>query len=138
MGDCNCNVGIMAKLVCFLFGAIIIFLILLFIWIIINDSKKNKINKDSDQVIDQFKINDYQSSKQIKKKKWIRSKDCKYMVSSTIAAVLKDYGINETNDNKFHMYMPCNYNDIEGEIQNIPIKIIVILNIILLYLMRMN
>jgi len=116
MSDCNCNVGIMAKLICTLFGAIIIYLILLFIWIVMNDSIKN--NKE---IIDQFQIDDCQTSEQMKKK-WTRNKDCKYLLSSTIAAVLKDYGIDETKDDKFHMYMPCNYNDIQGEIKNIPNK----------------
>lgn len=53
---------------------------------------------------------------------WTRNKDCKYLVSSTIAQVLKDYNVTETKNNNFNMYMPCSYNDIKGEINSIPNK----------------
>jgi len=104
------------KIFCGTLCTIVILLILLFILLVFNDQNK-KYNKlfshTKNTIIDNFDNN------LIKQKYWKRNSKCKYIVTPTIAQVLKDYNINEAPNNKFHMYLPCNYNDIKGEIKDI-------------------
>jgi hypothetical protein len=116
MPACECKFNGVAALVCALFVSIIISLIILFIVIVLYDNFYLKYNK-----YEAFENNGAQSNP-VKGKKWLRAKNCKYAVSSTIAKVLEEYGIDETTDGNFHMYLPCNYNDIKGEIYNINTK----------------
>lgn len=54
---------------------------------------------------------------------WKKKPGCKYLVTKTIADVLKDNNFVETNGDNHDMYFPCSYNYINDEIMAIKPKV---------------
>lgn len=52
---------------------------------------------------------------------WTRNK-CDYMFNSTIKKVFDNYGINNSNNDNWDIYLPCTYDDISQEIDDIQIN----------------
>jgi tubulin polyglutamylase TTLL1 len=50
---------------------------------------------------------------------WKRDSSCKYKMNETISNSLKRNSINETMNDDFNIYLPCNYNNIDVEINKI-------------------
>src|SRR5258705_3446324 len=51
--------------------------------------------------------------------KWAKDKTCKYSMVQAITDIFNENNIPETQDDDWVIYLPCTYNDIQGEINKI-------------------
>lgn len=85
-----------------------LFILLLIVLIYIVE---NKANRDKEFIEEMINIK-YSEGPVL----WNRNK-CKYMMNNVLADLLKQYNLNKTLDNDWHLYFPCTYNDINAEIK---------------------
>lgn len=53
---------------------------------------------------------------------WVRRTGCPYTLSKTLEQVLKTYNIKHGTNFEWNLYLPCSYNDVETEINAIPLN----------------
>jgi len=133
MSACECNLNTTGIVYCL--GVAVILVLIALISVLILYSHKHRQRSYESFCNNDINLN-YQITKEGEEKEeeeeeeeeekvnatWHRPYECKYAVSSTIAKVLEEKGIKETTNNKFNIYLPCNYNDIKGEINSISTK----------------